>query len=90
MRGDPSQQAQPQLHRLALLPQQSSSKLSFDPDGQPAITKNTSSTKSPMAMSLNSDAWGRFDQNWFAAQKRKAAANRRVLTSSAAGRRCSN
>ena len=42
-----------------------------------------------MAMSLNSDAWGRLGQNWFAAQKRKAAASRMVLTSSATGRRCS-
>ena len=32
-----------------------------------------------MAMSLNSDAWGRLGHNWFAAQKRKAAASRMSL-----------
>ena len=86
----PQQQAQPQLDRSPRLAQQSPRKLSLDPAGQPAIAKNTSRTKSPMAMSLNRDAWGRVGQSWFAAQKRKAVANRMVLTSSATGRRCAN
>lgn len=85
---EPSQQAHPQLHRLLRRPSSrtlSSRTPPSGPAGQPAITKNTSKTKSPMAMSLKSDAWGRVDQSWFAAQKRKAAANRMVLSSSARG-----
>jgi hypothetical protein len=82
-RDETSQHAQ--LHRCVLPPQQSSRTLPPDPAGQPAITKNTSRTKSPMAMSLKSDAWGRPGQNWFAAQKRKAATNRLVLNNSAGG-----
>lgn len=57
-------------------------------DGQPTITKNTSSTKSVMARSLYSVARPASGQNWFAAHKRKAIASRTALNISAApGRR---
>src|SRR5580658_9401834 len=80
-----SQHLQPQIPL-----QHSPRTLPSGPAGHPTITRNTSRTKRPMAMSLNRDAWGRFGQSWFAAQKRKAAANRMVLNSSGRGRRCAN
>ncbi len=40
------------------------------------MTRKTSRTKSPMAMSLKSIACGRSGHNWLAAQKRKAMASR--------------
>ena len=50
--------------------------------GRPVIARNTSNTKSAMAMSLKSVAWGKAGQNWLAAQNRKAQARRIALTSS--------
>jgi hypothetical protein len=81
-------QPQPPSHRHAERPRLSANELAFDAGGRPAMTRKTSRTKSPIAISLNNDAWGRLGQNWFAAQNRKAVASRAAFTSSMAAGLC--
>lgn len=56
--------------------------------GQPEIARNTSRTKSPIAMSLKSGAWGDAGQYWFAAQNRNAAASSAAFAISARAAPC--
>ncbi len=65
----------------------SAKEFSRDMRGEPTITRKTSTTKRAIAISLNNIARGESGQNWFAAQKRKATANKTALRSSVAGGR---